>query len=242
MKKNDKKETNVHEQQINEFSKFAPIEFAKSIFGKITEFDEMAKTLSINNDQDLQKVTDMLSEVKGQNKQVEAERTKEVKPHNDKVRDINGGFKKVTNILTSIEGSFKNAIIQYHKRKEIAAAEEQMRLNKAREDEQKRLDKEHEKNIGKLQKQGYDTSIIPKKELEQEQFIATAPETNIQGNSGGSANIKKVWLFKVTNPELVPRKYLVVDESAIRKAVVAGEREIQGVNIYQDYNVSAKSK
>ena len=44
----------------------------------------------------------------------------------------------------------------------------------------------------------------------------------------------KVWKFKVTNPSLVPREYLIVDDTLIRKAVANGSRNIPGVKIFQE--------
>jgi hypothetical protein len=52
--------------------------------------------------------------------------------------------------------------------------------------------------------------------------------------------MRKVWKFDVLDDELVPRDYLVVDESLIRKAMAAGVREIPGVRIYQDEQVTIR--
>jgi hypothetical protein len=43
-----------------------------------------------------------------------------------------------------------------------------------------------------------------------------------------------VKLFEVTNPELVPSEYLVVDETKIRAAITAGKLLIPGVKIWED--------
>jgi hypothetical protein len=44
----------------------------------------------------------------------------------------------------------------------------------------------------------------------------------------------KVWKFKITDTSQVPKEYLIVDETAIRRAVGAGVREIAGVEIFQE--------
>jgi hypothetical protein len=46
--------------------------------------------------------------------------------------------------------------------------------------------------------------------------------------------VAKVWKFEVLNTALVPREFLIVDETAIRRAIAAGTREIAGVRIYQE--------
>ncbi len=50
----------------------------------------------------------------------------------------------------------------------------------------------------------------------------------------------KRWVFEVTDPNAVPREYLEVNETAIRKAVQGGIREIPGVRIYQDTSLSLR--
>lgn len=50
----------------------------------------------------------------------------------------------------------------------------------------------------------------------------------------------KRWVFEVEDASLVPREYLVVNETAIRKAVNEGARTIPGVRIYQDESISLR--
>lgn len=54
----------------------------------------------------------------------------------------------------------------------------------------------------------------------------------------GGVVVKKVWTFKILNKDEVPQQYLVVDEVAVRAAIRSGVREIPGVNIYQEDQVS----
>jgi len=63
-------------------------------------------------------------------------------------------------------------------------------------------------------------------------------ETNIQVSTGTN-RFKKVWTFDIMNEKLIPKKYLKVDEAAIRKAVREGERKIKGVKIYQEERISS---
>lgn len=72
-------------------------------------------------------------------------------------------------------------------------------------------------------------------------------ETTIQVThhvpSFGSTKTKgttKRWTFETTDASLVPREYLIVDESAIRKAIAAGVREIPGVRIFQEQSLSIR--
>ncbi len=56
--------------------------------------------------------------------------------------------------------------------------------------------------------------------------VVSAPVVNIKGTT-------KTWAFVVTDSHLIPKEYLMVNESAIREAVRNGIRMIPGVNIFQ---------
>ncbi len=83
-----------------------------------------------------------------------------------------------------------------------------------------------------------------KSEHQQKVFEATketAPVINhVPSFGGGGSSVSKlngtakVWKFEVTDANQVPREYLEVDETKIRKAVGSGMRSIPGVRIYED--------
>lgn len=56
----------------------------------------------------------------------------------------------------------------------------------------------------------------------------------------GSSGLRKRWVFEVEAPALVPREYLVVDESAIRRAIASGVREIPGVKIWEEGSLAVR--
>ena len=57
----------------------------------------------------------------------------------------------------------------------------------------------------------------------------------------GSTGVTKRWTFEVVDPEAVPREFCVPDESAIRKAVNGGLRELPGVRIYAEETLAVRS-
>lgn len=50
----------------------------------------------------------------------------------------------------------------------------------------------------------------------------------------------KRWDFDIIDKDLIPREYLIVDETAIRKALAAGIRQIPGAHIYQKESLSIR--
>lgn len=57
------------------------------------------------------------------------------------------------------------------------------------------------------------------------------------GDLGSVASLHERWAFDVTDPGAVPRQYMRVDEVAVRVAIRAGVRAIDGIRIYRDSRV-----
>ncbi len=70
--------------------------------------------------------------------------------------------------------------------------------------------------------------------------VRTTPQVVPQARPAG-VSTRKRWTHEVVDAELVPAEYRPVDESLIRKAVVAGVREIPGVRIYQADGLAVRS-
>jgi hypothetical protein len=49
-----------------------------------------------------------------------------------------------------------------------------------------------------------------------------------------------VWRHEVTDPQAVPRQYLMVNEAAIKAAVAGGARDIPGVRIFEDVRTAIR--
>lgn len=63
----------------------------------------------------------------------------------------------------------------------------------------------------------------------------------VRGDYGSMATLRKVYDFKVIDIDLVPRKYLRIDEPAIRAAInQGGEKAIPGLEIYEDTSTTVR--
>jgi hypothetical protein len=70
---------------------------------------------------------------------------------------------------------------------------------------------------------------------------AVAADTHVPAFGKSSVKgLTKRWTFEVTDPSLVPREYLVVDETRIREAMNRGERNIPGVRFYQSESITSR--
>jgi hypothetical protein len=67
------------------------------------------------------------------------------------------------------------------------------------------------------------------------------PERHGLKSAEGSTYFRAEWTFEVCDPAAVPRAYCAPDVQAIRAAVRAGVREIEGVRIYQTQRAATRS-
>ena len=63
-------------------------------------------------------------------------------------------------------------------------------------------------------------------------YVPSVAKT-VRVEGGAKASVKKVWTFEVANPEVVPRAFLLLDETKVRQAIREGVRVIDGLRIFQ---------
>lgn len=86
---------------------------------------------------------------------------------------------------------------------------------------------------------GTDEEVKEVKETaEKLQAPVEAPAPVTMGSSFQAKGTTKRWVFEVKDTAQVPREYLIVNETAIRKAIANGVREIPGVEIKQEESIS----
>lgn len=181
-----------------------------------------ADTYTIQSQNDIAIATDFLVKVKARAKRIEELRQFFVKPLNDQVKAINDRFKAVIKPLEEIEAKVKRSISDYTLEQERLRREEEWKLQELHAKEMAKKEKAAEKA---------GTEFVPTVAPKIEKSMPS-----VKTESGKTTTIK-VWKFEVTDAAAVPREYLVVDETLIRKAVQAGAREIPGVRIYEDVQV-----
>jgi phage-related minor tail protein len=83
---------------------------------------------------------------------------------------------------------------------------------------------------------------------EEERIKREVPERVIQPSAttrsvnGHVITIKEHWVHEIVNPELVPDKFWIIDDSLIRKEISSGIREIPGLRIYDEGSISKRTK
>jgi hypothetical protein len=170
------------------------------------------------------KATELLTQIKARYKRIEELRLSYTKPLNESLRRINADFKSALNPLEELERKVKTAIIDFRAEVERKRREEERRLQ---EEARKKAIEEAKKNKVS-QKKAVENAVMPTIERQ---------ETTMQSKSG-MVKARMVTKFKVVDQNKVPDKYWVIDESLIRQDVRNGLMKIDGVEIYQEEELS----
>lgn len=193
---------------------------------RIDEMASQAQAVAVKDADTQAQAVEMAGQIKRLGKAIEAARVQFVAQPNEYVKSVNGLAKGILGKLEGIERGLKLKLSDYAYRLEMERRKAEEEARKALIEAQRKIDEEAKAaNVAPVQ---LEAPVIPVKA----EPVRTA---------AGTASMKTVWKFEVTDAQAVPREFLVVDESAIRKAVAAGVRQIAGVNIYETKDVAIRA-
>lgn len=153
------------------------------------------------------------------NKSIDKARKEAIEKPQEYIRAVNGLAKWYQEKLADIETILKRKIGVYQARREMERREAERAAQEAARKLQAQLDAE-----AKAKRIEAPTVPVP---------VMPEPIRTTRTEAGTSSQ-RKVWTFRITNPEQVPAEYKMVDEKRIREAVRMGVRSIEGVEIYQE--------
>lgn len=175
-----------------------------------------------------------LKTVKGLLKKIEDARTRITKPINESLREVNNQARQQSQPLLDAELAIKRSMGAYTSELERLRREEQRRADEAARREQEKLQAQAAKAVasGKMEKAEH---------LEHRAASVVAPVIQREAPKVSGITTREFWKFEVTDPSVVPREYMSVDETKIRKVVQAlkGDARIAGVRVYPDTQIAA---
>lgn len=177
-----------------------------------------------------------LRDVKGLQKGLEAERVKVTGPMNEALRQVNEWFRGPMANLVKAEKVIKDALAKFEWAETAKIRAEEVKAREAARVEAEELER---RARSALQKGNVDKAadLVARAATVVPQMAATAPV------KAKAMAFTDVWDVTVTDPQLVPRQYLVVDEAKIKAVVKAmkGDIEIPGVTITHRRDVRSGS-
>ena len=215
---------------------------------------------------------ELLKFVKGALRQIEEQRTSITKPMNDALRNANAQAKVAAAPFEEAERSIKAAMITFADEQERIRREEQRRLDEAARREREKLEaqaREAERKAreeAEAKRRAADEAAAAGRAAEAAKLAAqadrveakaaakvedlevraasvVAPITRSEAPKVAGTATREEWLFEITDPALVPREYLVIDESKIGKVVRAlkSDTSIAGIRVYSRRVLAARS-
>lgn len=219
----------------------------------------------VKDEDSLAEAAEWLGNIKARIKRVDALRKEFVGPLNEQVKKINNMFKMQLEPLQKLEHDLKATAKKYMDEQERKAQEAAERLRKEQEAKEKaelekiaaaraeeeRLRKEAEEAKNKKEKAKLEKEAEAAKKAQEEAEAAMmeqpevveAPKTSVRASSGVTTR-KKVWKWKVTDEDILRKTHpelFILDEKAVNKMVKGGTRQIAGIDIYEDSQLSVNS-
>lgn len=158
---------------------------------------------------------DLLKQLQLKVKKVEEKRKEYTKPLDDLKKKIMDDFRQITDPLEQFITDVKVKMTDWY------------RL------EQKRKDEEQKKIEAEALAQA-------KVENKSEVVVPVVNDIKTQRGDVATTTVKKVWKWELIDAQKIPREYLCPDPVKIGEAIRSGVREIEGVRIYQDEQISIR--
>jgi len=159
--------------------------------------------------EDVDKASIFLKKLRDTERMIEAKRLEFTKPLNQSLRAINASFKNVTQPLASARIVLTQKVVTWK-----TAERERLEKEEAR---RRKIQEAHEKK-------GHEVKAP---------VVLEIPENKI-----GNTQTRKVWKYKVVDFSKIPDDFKSINQVAINQAIRQGVREIKGIEIYQEEQLS----
>lgn len=206
------------------------------------KIEERAKAIVVNDAVSYDNTVLFLEEIAQKKKDFKAQRDKYVKPMKDSIKAIDEKLQEPIKTLEKMEAIVRETLNNYLA--EVNRREQERLALEKKKAEEEALRKMEELEHAKLQSGEYDEvtqkAIARTVDHEQNKIVeATTKQEKINLSTSG-ASVSMVWDFEIIDKAQIPLEFLKVDETAIRNAIRAGEREISGVKIFQKPQLSLR--
>jgi seryl-tRNA synthetase len=205
---------------------------------------EQARSIEITSNEDYTRAGELLLIIKDLRKQIDSTFDPIIKKQHEAHKEAVAQKKKVDAPLVEAEGIIKPRIASWNAEQERIRREEEARLREIarKEEEERRLaealaaEEEAKRNGASREEAAAEVETILNEPVYVAPVIVPKSTPRVQGISTVTR-----WKFRVVNPTVVPREYLVVDEQKIGGVVRAMKdaTNIPGIEVYSEDSISA---
>lgn len=196
----------------------------------------------IENEADKENAVIMLKEISDYKKAIKKQEDELSSDAKKELAEIKAMFNEPKSFLADAEEIVRGKINHFLNEQKARMEAEALAIKQKAEDEA--LKQAEELEALKSGAGEYDAvtrkAMIEAIEAKQNKLIdATAKQAEINQSSANSV-VRKVWAFRLTDLSKVPLQYIQLNETAVRNAIKAGERNIAGLEIFQECQVAIK--
>lgn len=196
----------------------------------------------IENEADKENAVIMLKEISDYKKAIKKQEDELSSDAKKELAEIKAMFNEPKSFLNNAEEIVRGKINHFLNEQKARMEAEALALKQKAEDEA--LKQAEELEALKSGAGEYDAvtrkAMIEAIEAKQNKLIdATAKQAEINQSSANSV-VRKVWAFRLNDLSKVPLQYIQLNETAVRNAIKAGERNIAGLEIFQECQVAIK--
>lgn len=197
--------------------------------------------LVIANQEQYETAGTVLKEVKSRYNELDKQRKSITKPLDDAKKAVMDLFKQPLSLLETAEKKIKGLMVGYADEQERKAKEEQLRLQRLADAEAEKERKKLEAKIARAEASG---KLEKAEELEAQKDAIEAIDVPVivpQAETQKGISYREKWSAVVVDEKLVPREYLIVNQSALDKVAAAtkGSLSIPGVKFEMKKIVAA---
>lgn len=196
----------------------------------------------IENEADKENAVLMLKEISDYKKAIKKQEDELSSDAKKELAEIKAMFSEPKSFLNDAEEIVRGKINHFLNEQKARMEAEALAIKQKAEDEA--LKQAEELEALKSGAGEYDAvtrkAMIEAIEAKQNKLIdATAKQAEINQSSANSV-VRKVWAFRLNDLSKVPLQYIQLNETAVRNAIKAGERNIAGLEIFQECQVAIK--
>lgn len=196
----------------------------------------------IENEADKENAVIMLKEISDYKKAIKKQEDELSSDAKKELAEIKAMFSEPKSFLNDAEEIVRGKINHFLNEQKARMEAEALAIKQKAEDEA--LKQAEELEALKSGAGEYDAvtrkAMIEAIEAKQNKLIdATAKQAEINQSSANSV-VRKVWAFRLTDLSKVPLQYIQLNETAVRNAIKSGERNIAGLEIFQECQVAIK--
>ncbi|UIF90903.1 hypothetical protein [Cupriavidus sp. UYPR2.512] len=196
---------------------------------------EIAHAMVIDSDEMFEFAGKELQDISTKISALEEKRMAITRPMDAAKKAVMALFSPAIERLTEGKVFINNGMLVYTRKKQAEAAEAQRKADAAAAAERAKIQQRAERAeaSGKVEKA---------EDLRELAATTVAPVVRIEAAKVKGVSIKANWQFEVTDPSLIPREFLMVDEKKIGQVVKAMKEatNIPGIRVWDAGTVSAR--